>query len=259
VTHIGYSARGANVTDLHQYGTPVGDTEPGTAQAAKDEATQVASTAADQGKQTASAAAEAASQTAGTAAEGAKQVASEAASQVTEVTRQATDQARELVGQAQSQLREQATTQTQKAASGLADVGRQIRALSDGEPDRAGFAADAARQLAGKVEEFANRLEQRGFDGTVEDVSNFARRRPGMFLLTAAATGFVVGRLGRGAQVAQSSQDGQSGQPGLGALAPQAATLPEPAVPLLPEPATPSGTPEPYLTGTTLPEFQGGA
>ena len=195
------------MTDLHQYDGPAGDTDGSTTQAAKEEATQVASTAVDQGKQTASAAAEAAGQTASTAAEGAKQVASEAAQQVTDVTRQATDQARELVGQAQSQLHEQATTQTERAAGGLADFGRQLRALGDGQADQAGIAGDAARQLAGKVEEIADRIQERGFDGVVDDLRTFARRRPGAFLLSAAATGFVVGRLGRGAQVANEADN----------------------------------------------------
>ena len=238
------------MTDLHQYdGGPAGDTEQGTTQIAKDEATQVASTAVDQGKQTASAAAEAASQTASTATEGAKQVASEAAQQVTEVTRQATEQARELVGQAQSQLREQATTQTERAAGGLADVGKQIRALSDGQPDQAGFAADAAKQLAEKVEEIAERIEQRGFDGVVEDLTSFARRRPGTFLVSAAAAGFVVGRLGRGAQAAKGTQGSAQGS----APVPELATPQTPMVP----PAVAIATPEPYLTPGTLPEFDG--
>lgn len=216
------------MTDVRQFDTPVGDgTSPGGTGTAKEQAAQVASTAVEQGQQTASAAAEAAGQTVGTATEGAKQVASEAAQQVTEVTRQATDQARELVGQAQTQLREQAVAQTRKAAGGLADVGRQIRALSEGRTDQAGFAADTAKQLAEKVEQLGDRLERRGFDGTVADLSGFARRRPGAFLLGAAATGFVVGRLGRGAQAASSSDSGTAGDP-VALSAPSPALLPPP-------------------------------
>ena len=235
------------MTDIRPIDVPTtGPAPTSSTQAVKDEATEVASTAVDQGKQTASAATDAAAQTAGTAAEGAKQVASEAAQQATEVTRQATDQARQLVGQAQSQLKEQAATQTERAASGLADVGRQIRALSEGRSDGAGAAADAARQLADKVEELAGRLQERGFDGTVEDLRTFARRRPGMFLLSAATAGFVAARLGRGAQAAGGDQ----------------ATAQPPAAPeatLVPPPAPVPGTPEPYVATTALPEFGGGS
>ena len=238
------------MTDLHQYDGPTGDTDDGsTAQTAKQEATQVASTAVDQGKQTASAAAEAAGQTAATAADGAKQVASEAATQVTEVTRQATDQARELVSQAKGQLHEQATTQTERAAGGLADFGRQLRALGDGQPEQAGIAADAARQLADKVDGVADRIQQRGFDGVVDDLRSFARRRPGAFLLGAAATGFVTVRLARGAQVAQQTDSGAGTAP---------APVPAMATPTLPEP-TSVATPEPYLPPTTLPGYDGGS
>jgi len=256
------------MTDLRPLDAPPADgtqTDPtetesaqsGTTQTAKEEAAQVASTAAKQGKQTVSAAAQAATQTSGTAAEGAKQVASEAAQQVTEVTRQASDQARELVGQAQTQLREQAASQTQRAAVGLSDVGRQIRALGEGQPDEAGFAADGARQIADKIEELAGRLEQRGFDGAVEDLRDFARRRPGMFLLSAAATGFVVGRLGRGMQVAQQPPGAAPGLAGLtGTTAPTLGAVSQPT-PLLPPPAA-LGTPEPYLPEPSLPGIDGG-
>lgn len=229
------------MTDIRQF-----DGETDTKETANEEATQVASTAADQAKETASVAADAAGQTAATATEGAKQVASEAAHQVTEVTRQATDQARELVGQAQSQLHEQATTQTQRAATGLADVGRQLRALGDGQTDQAGFAADAARQLAGKVEEIAGRIEQRGFDGTVEDLRTFARRRPGVFLLGAAAAGFAAVRLGKGAQAAQQTET------------PAPAQVPAMATPTLPEPAAIT-TPQPYVPPTTATGYDGGS
>lgn len=255
------------MTDIRQYDTPTSEM-PGATQTAKEEATQVASTAVEQGKQTAAAAAEAVGQTAGTAAEGAKEVASDAAQQVTEVARQATEQARDLVAQAESQLHEQASAQTQRAAGGMADLGRQIRALVDGHPDEAGVAADAAKQLAGKVEELAGRLEQRGFDGAVADLRNFARRRPGAFLLSAAATGFVVGRLGRGAQVAQDSTPPQRQSPSPALPVPAATDIvpapdtqlvPPVAAPVVPPPAAAFGDPPAYVPGDVVPEFDGGS
>ena len=176
--------------------------------AVTEEGSQVASTAAEQGRQTASAAADAGSQVTGAGVEGVRQVASEVASQAGQVTKQATDQARDLVQQAQSQLRDQAGSQAQRAAGGLRDVSQQVRALSDGRSDEAGMAADAARQLADKIEQLAGRIDDRGFEGTVEDLRGFARRRPGMFLLGAAASGFVATRLGRGLQAG-----GQTEQP----------------------------------------------
>ena len=159
-----------------------------TAEAVKDEAGSTASTAVEQSRETASA-----------AAEGTRQVASEAAQQATRVTREATDQAREVLQRTQSELREQATSQTERTAAGLRDLGQQFSGLAEGRSD-GGFAADAARQLGEGVTGFAQRLEERGFDGTVEDLRQFATRRPGLFLLGAAAAGFVTVRLGRGLQ-----------------------------------------------------------
>jgi hypothetical protein len=51
--------------------------------------------------------------------------------------------------------------------------------------------ADGGRQLAGY-------LETMGPEGVLREVEDFARRRPGAFLATALAAGFVVARLGKG-------------------------------------------------------------
>jgi hypothetical protein len=71
-----------------------------------------------------------------------------------------------------------------------------------------------------------------------------------MCLLTAAATGFVVGRLGRGAQAAQSDP------PPAPTPAPLSGT---PQAPLVPAPPPALGTSEPYVPATALPEFDGGS
>jgi hypothetical protein len=208
---------------------------------AKDQGAQVASTAVDQGRQTAGAAADAGAQVASAGVEGARQVAAETATQAGEVTRQAAEQARGLVEQAQAQLRDQADSQAQRAAGGLRDVGRQVRALSEGGGEEAGPAADVARQLGQKIEELAGRLEERGVDGTVDDVREFARRRPGVFLLGAAAAGFAVTRLGRGLQFSQQAQRSQQGGPPSGAAD---SPLPPPvAAPTAEAPAPPAASP----------------
>lgn len=176
------------------------------AETAREEAKNVAATAVEQGKTTASSAAEAGGQVAGTAAEGAKEVAVQAAQQAGEVKQQASEQARQLLGQAQSQVREQAESQTQRASSSLKDFGQQLRGLAEGQPKAGGIAENGVRQLAEKVEEFAERLDERGLDGTVEDLRRFARQKPGLFLLGATAAGFAIGRLGKGLKEAQEQE-----------------------------------------------------
>ena len=49
----------------------------------------------------------------------------------------------------------------------------------------------------------ASRMEQGGAQGVVDDVTRFARRRPGAFLAGAAGVGFVVGRLVRAGAASQ--------------------------------------------------------
>lgn len=123
------------------------------------------------------------------------------------MTKQASTQARDFVGQVQVQVRDQANAQTQRASAGLKDVSRQLRGLAEGQPRGGGFAESGARQVAEKIEELANRLDERGLEGTVDDVRRFARQRPGLFLLGATASGFLVARLGRGLKAAQ--EDGE--------------------------------------------------
>jgi len=65
--------------------------------------------------------------------------------------------------------------------------------------DRSGTpAATVVSRVADGGRQLADYLDQHGPDGVLRDVQDFARRRPGAFLATALAAGFVVGRLGKG-------------------------------------------------------------
>lgn len=111
--------------------------------------------------------------------------------------------------QAKDQLHDQARSQTGEAASALRRISDQTHALAEGRAEDAGQLRDYVRHAAGKVSDAADHLESRGFDGIVDDVESFARRRPGAFLACAAGAGFLLGRLLRGA----TSGDGSSQQP----------------------------------------------
>src|SRR5829696_2637140 len=138
------------------------------------------------------------------------------ASQVTETTKaqarqvkdEVTTQARGLVDQAKTELRDQGRTQADHAAQAIRRVGDQATALADGRVDEAGPVADYVRQAGQRAGQVADHLDQRGVEGVLDDVQDFARRRPGAFLLGCAAAGFVTGRLIRGG--AASSGDGAS-------------------------------------------------
>jgi hypothetical protein len=84
-------------------------------------------------------------------------------------------------------------------------LAQEFHALADGRTDEASRLVPYVRQVGDKASDYAERLETGGFAGVAEDLSSFARRRPGLFLLGALAAGFATARLVRGAQKSSSS------------------------------------------------------
>jgi hypothetical protein len=165
-------------------------------------------------RRVADAASAAAGDAASTAGDEAKRVVSEAKVQARSVVGEAKDQVSGLVQKTRDELRTQSTDRSRQAAGGLRTLSDQLQALTEGRPGDAGqltgYVTDARQQVAS----FASRLEDRGIEGVVDDVARFARRRPGIFLLAAAGTGFVVGRLVRsGVSVARDSSSNGDSEP----------------------------------------------
>jgi hypothetical protein len=106
--------------------------------------------------------------------------------------------------------------------------------------DGSGPASDLAKQAAERVEDAARWLDNREPGDLVEEFRGLARRRPGAFLLGAAAAGLLVGRLTRGA-IDANRDTGSSGYPE--APGPVPAPRPGPAVVPPPPPMPP---PMPY-------------
>lgn len=161
--------------------------------------------------------------TAGTTAEKSQEVADRAKSEASQVTDMAKHQAREvkdevatqargLVDQAKTELRDQGRSQADQAAQTIRRIGDQATALAEGRVDEAGAVADYVGRAGDQVRQVADRVDRQGVEGIVNEVQEFARRRPGVFLLGCAAAGFVAGRLIRGG--AAGSNDGASGPDG---------------------------------------------
>jgi len=173
--------------------SPSGSGSPSTADVAKDEARNVGQTA----------------------AQGASQVASTAADQAKEVVAETKAQAVDVLAQGRDQLRQQTIAQQQKAGQGLAGLAEALRGMAEGNAPAPGPAQDLVRQGAGKLEEFADFLQNREPADLLEEVRSFARRKPGAFLLGAALAGIVAGRLTSGVKAAHSdSGTGSSGGSG---------------------------------------------
>ena len=125
------------------------------------------------------------------------EVVTTAEEQAVAVADEAGTQARNVVDDALEQVHDEARLQTHRAADSLHTAGGQMHALAEGRPEDAGQMDEYARQAANQVTRVADRVDELGFDGIVDEVGGFARRRPGTFLLGTTAAGFLVGRLGR--------------------------------------------------------------
>lgn len=128
-------------------------------------------------------------------------VASTAGDQAKNVAGEAKTQARNLMNQTQDQVRVQAGEQKTKAAGGIRSVADQLRNVADGNVDgqQQSMVTDLARQASDKAQELASWLESREPGDLVNDLRDLARRKPGAFLLGAAAAGVLAGRLTRSA------------------------------------------------------------
>ena len=147
-----------------------------------------------------------------TATEGVREVADEVKTQAQAVAGEARQQFDDLVGQARAEFRQQAEQRNEQAASQLRSLSEQLVALAEGRTESAGPLVGYLRDVDGQVRNLATRLEQRGPQGVVEDLSGFARRRPGVFLAGAVGIGFVIGRAARAGSTALQSST-TTGQP----------------------------------------------
>ena len=161
--------------------------ESSTADVAKGQAGEVANTAGDAGKHVA-----------GVAGEQAQQVASET-----------TQQVKQLLAQTRGELTEQAASQQKRVASGLRSLGEELTAMAKAS-EQSGMATDLAHQAGERTSAVASWLEQREPGNVVDEVTRFARQRPGAFLAITAGAGLLLGRLGRGLKAANDDSNESS-------------------------------------------------
>jgi hypothetical protein len=147
----------------------------------------------------------------GTAKDAASNVGDAASRRGRQLQGEAKGHARDLARNAQHQLRGHAQEETQRAGSALSTAGDQLRALADGRIDDAGVFGDYVEQAADAVNRWADTINDRGFDGLLDDLRSVGRRRPGMFLGGALLAGVLAGRFGR--NVAQELRDDQPALP----------------------------------------------
>jgi hypothetical protein len=140
-------------------------------------------------KQVASQATHAAGQAAGDVKDTAQE-------QARRVGAEAKTQARNVASDVRDRVSEQARTQNDKLVGSIRQTADQ---LDEMRGDRTNSpAATVVSRVADGGRQLADYLDRNGPEGVLQEVQDFARRRPGAFLATALAAGFVVGRLGKG-------------------------------------------------------------
>ncbi|MCL3862382.1 hypothetical protein [Actinotalea sp. K2] len=207
---------------------PSDDDQRSTAQAARDETADVARGAVD----------------------GGQHLASEAKAQAKDVAREARGQANDVLAQGRAQLVEQADQQQKRVASGLHGFSAELGAMAEGSQE-GGVATDLTRQLADRTDAVASWLEEREPGALLEEVTSFARRRPGTFLAIAAGAGLLAGRLTRGVKDAS----GSGAQPSVDESRVTAAHR-APGAPSTPVTTSTAGGPAPVTRTPVLPSSQ---
>jgi VIT1/CCC1 family predicted Fe2+/Mn2+ transporter len=139
---------------------------------------------------------QAAGQSAQAAGQAAGQVKDTAKEQALRVGSEAKSQVRNVASEVRGKVSDQARNQNDKLVGGIRQMADHLDEMRGDRQDSPATqivsrVADSGRQLAGY-------LETNGPEGVLREVEDFARRRPGAFLATALAAGFVVARLGKG-------------------------------------------------------------
>ena len=160
---------------------------------------------------TASTAADQAKAVSGTAADQAKQVTSEARAQMASLSSQAKDHASSVMSSTSDELQQQMGDRLGRASSMARERAGQLQALAEGRVDEAGPLKDWAGEASERLRRLADRADELGPRGVIDELSSFARRRPAAFLAGAGLAGIVVGRLARAGKEVSGSNGSESG------------------------------------------------
>lgn len=146
------------------------------------------------------------------------QVAGTAKAEASNVVSQAQDQAKSLLSQVKGEVGSQAGTQQTRLAEALRALGDELNTMVTGGESSSGPATQLAEQTSARLGSVAGWLEQREPGDVLQEVSRYARRRPGAFLAIAAGIGLLAGRVTRSLADDARSDDqepaGQAGQAG---------------------------------------------
>jgi hypothetical protein len=172
-----------------------GSSGSGRTSQATDQAKQTAGQAKETVKQTASEVKGQAADVAETAKGAGQQVASTTKDEAQRVVSDTVTQARQLLGQATTELSSQAGKQQERLGGGIRTFGHDLSKLGRGEQVDSGPASELVQNLSQRAHRVADWLEARSPEEVLDEVRQYAARRPGLFIAIAAGAGVVAARL----------------------------------------------------------------
>ncbi|MCU0282762.1 MAG: hypothetical protein MUD13_02545 [Candidatus Nanopelagicales bacterium] len=149
--------------------------------------------------------------TAQEAKEQAKGVATDAKEQAISVVQSATEQTKGLVSGVGQQVSSEVESQKGRLVQLLREIGDELDQAAGRTEGADGRVAMVASEAATRTREASTWLESHQARDLVDSVSDFARRRPMVFIAGSAIAGMVVGRLTRGMVDAARDESAQQG------------------------------------------------
>ncbi|WP_158850818.1 hypothetical protein [Saccharothrix deserti] len=188
------------------------------------------------------------------ARQAAGEVSATAREQAGQVAQEATGQAKHVVRDMRERVAGEAEDQARRVSRQIDRIADELGTMADNSgPDS--MTAGTLRQVSDAGRQAARYLDERGARGLLDSAQDFARRKPGTFLIGAAVAGFLVARAAKSMGTADQSraaqpQRGYTDQmPTTPVTTPTAAPMPPPPVTTPPPTATapaaapPTGTP----------------
>jgi hypothetical protein len=111
-----------------------------------------------------------------------------------EVASEASRQAQNLYGQMRAQVNDQASAQQKRAADGLHALSDEVGKMAE-QGGGSGPGSQVAQQASDKIDQMAHWLHDREPGQVLDEITSYARRNPGTFLIAAAALGAFARRL----------------------------------------------------------------
>ena len=188
------------------------------------------------------------------ARQAAGEVRSTAREQVGHVAHEATGQAKHVVRDMRERVATEAEEQARRVSRQIDRIADELGSMADGSgPDS--LTAGALRQVSDAGRQAARYLDERGARGLLDTAQDFARRKPGTFLIGAAVAGFLVARAAKSMNAPDQSQSRQPQPQPQHGYTDHTPTTPVTTPTAVPSSPSPAPAPMPSEYGTLAPQI----